>query len=120
MTRVVNDGFSGIQVAEQTVSDAWIGQLLLAESEAETVVGACARVRERAAGRVRAAQRAGDLAALIRLQGDLEAADAGWCRAVADHERARAGLVRELSGWSAGIASRVREARADQQNAGRR
>jgi len=120
MARVVNDAFSGVQVAEQAVSDAWIGQLLLAESEAETVAGACARVRERAAARVREAQRAGDLAALARFQGDLEAADAGWGRAVADHERARDRLVRELSGWSAGVASRIREAWADQQNAGRR
>jgi len=39
---------------------------------------------------------------------------------VADHERARDRLVRELSGWSAGVASRIREAWADQQNAGRR
>lgn len=120
MTRVVNDGTSGIQVTGQTVSDARIGQLLVAESEAETVVGACARVRQRAAGRVRAAQRAGDLDALTRSQGDLEAADAGWGRALAAHERARAGLARELSAWSPGVASRIREAHSDQQNAARR
>lgn len=39
---------------------------------------------------------------------------------VADREPARDGLVRELSGWSAGIAGRIRAAQAEQRNAGRR
>jgi hypothetical protein len=69
-------GREAVRTAEQAVSDTWIGRLLLAESEAETVVGACAHVRERAARRVRAAQRRGDLAALVRAQTDLELADA--------------------------------------------
>ena len=107
-----------VRTAEQTVSDAWIGQVLLAECETEAVLGACTRVREQAAGRVRAAQRAGNLADLVRSQCDLELAEAARRRAVDAHERARIRLVHEVSAWSEGIARRVRQARADRPNAG--
>lgn len=109
-----------VRSAEQTVSDAWIGKLLLAESEAEAVVGACVRARERAAGRVRAAQEAGDPAGLARSQCDLEVADAGWGQALAAHKHAHTRLTRELSRWSQSTAHRVRQALADQPGARRR
>jgi hypothetical protein len=54
--------------AEQTVSDAWIGRLLLAESQAEIVVDACVRVRKRAGDSVRSAPSPGPVGhrALLR------------------------------------------------------
>jgi hypothetical protein len=95
-----------VGTAEQTVSDAWIGELLLAESETQVVVRACVRVRKRTADRVRTAQRAGDLAALVRAQ--------------QTHEHARARLAHELAVWSGGVARRGRQARADRSDARRR
>lgn len=118
-------GFSGpvyreaVRTAEQTVSDAWIGRLLLAESEAEAVVGACARARERAAVKVRAAQQTGDLSGLARSQTDLERADAAWGQALAAHEHASGRLSRELAAWSESTAHRVRQALSDRSGAGR-
>lgn len=117
-------GFSGpmyreaVRTAEQTVSDAWIGRLLLAESEAEAVVGACARERERAVAKVRTAQQNGDLPGLARWQTDLEQADAAWGRALAAHERASGTLTRELAAWSESTAHRVRQALSDRSGAG--
>lgn len=109
-----------VRTAEQTVSDAWIGRLLMDESEAEAVVGACARARERAAGRVRAAQQAGDLAGLAQSQSELETADDGWRRARAIHEQAHSRLARELAMWSQCTAHRVRQALADRAGGRRR
>jgi hypothetical protein len=98
-----------VRTAEQAVNDAWIGRLLVAESQAEAVLGACVRTRERAAGRVRAARRSGDPAALARAQTDLRTADTGCGRAWEAHEAAGAELVRELRVWSRSTASRVRQ-----------
>lgn len=109
-----------IRTAEQAVSDAWIGQLMLTESEAEAVVRACARVRQRAADRVRTAQRTGDLAALAESQSDLETADAGWGRALAAQERAGAHLTDELAIWSESTAQRVRQRLSERSTAGHR
>lgn len=109
-----------VRTAEQTVSDAWLGRLLLAESEAEATVGACARTRQRAAERVRSAQRTGDLVALTRSQTDLEHADRAWGGSLAVYEHARAKLAHELERWADGTARRVREAWADRSIAGRR
>lgn len=102
-----------VRTAEQAVSDAWIGRLLVAESEADAVLGACARVRQRAADRVRAAQRAGDLAELARSQSDLELADAGWGRAIAARDHVGEQLARELATWSESTAHRVRQRLSD-------
>ena len=109
-----------VRTAEQTVSDAWIGRLLLAETEAGAVLGACARVRERAAGRVRAAQRSGDLSALVRSQTDLEQADAACRRALEAHEHARDRLAREHRLWAEANARRARPAPAGRSSTGRR
>jgi len=88
---------AAVRSAEQTVADAWIGQLLLAENEAEVAVGACTRVRNRAAEQVRAAQRSGDLAALVRSQCALERADRACSRALEEYIQARG----RLSIWAA-------------------
>ena len=109
-----------VRSAEQTVSDAWLGRLLLAESEAEATVGACTRARQRAAERVRSAQQTGDLNALTRSQTDLEHADRAWGGSLDAFERARTKLADELESWAAGTARRVREAWADRAIAGRR
>jgi hypothetical protein len=109
-----------VRAAEQTVSDAWLGRLLLAESEAEAVLGARARDRERAADRVRAAQRARNLTVLVQSQIHLERADAAWAEAMEAHERAGEVLARELRAWSEGTAHRVRQALSDQSGARRR
>lgn len=120
-----DSGFSGpmyreaVRTAEQTVSDAWIGRLLLAESEAEAVVGACARARERAAAQVRTAQQSGDLPGLARSQTDLEQAHAAWGQALAAHEHASGRLSRELATWSESTAHRVRQALSERSGAGR-
>ena len=102
-----------VRTAEQAVSDAWIGRLLVAESQAEAVLGACVRTRERAAGRVQAAWRSGDHAALAQAQTDLRTADTGCGRAWEAHEAAGAELVRELRVWSRSTASRVRQTLAE-------
>jgi len=107
------EGRDAVRAAEQTVSDAWIGRLLLAESEAGAVLGACARVRRRAADRVREAQRGGDVAALARTQTELDIADAAQRRALETHERHRVKLAHELTAWSEALACRLHEARAD-------
>jgi hypothetical protein len=139
MTHVVSDGLNTVRAAgqkvregagaadreavcaaEQTVGDAWIGRLLLIESETEAIAGACARTRERAADRVRDAQRAGDLAALARSQSDLETADTAWGHALKAHRHARTRLSRELAAWSQSTTHRVRQALSDQPGALRR
>jgi hypothetical protein len=109
-----------IRTAEQTVGDAWIGRLLLTESEAEATVAVRTRLRERALGRVREAQRAGDLSTLVRAQLDLEFADRAWSRAVEEYELARRKLNDELALWSEATANRVGQAWADRSAAGRR
>lgn len=109
-----------IRTAEQTVGDAWIGRLLLTESEAEAAVGVRTRLRERAACRVREAQRTGDLNALVRAQLDLEFADQAWSRAVEGYELARGRLAEELATWGEATANRVGQAWADRSAAGRR
>lgn len=113
-------GRDAVRRAEQTVGDAWIGQLLLAEAESEATVGACSRVRDRVAERVRAAQRSGDLSALVRSQADLERADQAWSRAVHVYDGARERLARELALWTDATARRARQAWADRPSVGRR
>lgn len=109
-----------IRTAEQTVGDAWIGRLLLTESEAEAAVAVRTRLREQAAARVFQAQRAGDLNALVRAQLDLEFADRAWSQAVEGYELARRKLSDELALWSEATANRVGQAWADRSAAGRR
>ena len=108
-----------VRAAEQTVNDAWIGRLLLAESEAEAVIGACVRARERAADRLRDAQQAGDLAALASAQSDLEVADTACGHALKAHGHAHTRLSHELAIWSESTAERVRQALPDQPGARR-
>jgi hypothetical protein len=103
-----------VRTAEQTVSDAWIGRLLSAESEADAVVGSCARVRERATDQVRAAQQAGDLTLIVHSQDSLELADAAWYRALDARAHAGTRLASELEMWSENTAHRVRQALSDQ------
>lgn len=114
------DHRAAVHAAEQAVSDAWIGRLLLAESETAAILSACARVRERAADQVRTAQQAGRLAALAQSQTDLEFADAAWGRAVEAHRHARTRLARELETWSERTAHRVRQTLADRTDTRRR
>ena len=109
-----------VRTAEQTVADAWIGQLLLAENEAEVAVGACTRVRNRAAAQVRAAQRAGDLAALVRSQRALERADRACGRALEEYTQARNQLSDQLTEWACATQRRIRQAQEDRSGAGRR
>lgn len=113
-------GRDAVRRAEQAVGDAWIGHLLLAEAESEATVGACSRVRDRVAERVRAAQRSGDLHALVRSQEDLERADRAWGHALDVYDGARARLAHELALWTDATASRARQAWADRPAVGRR
>jgi hypothetical protein len=113
-------GREAVRAAEQTVGDAWIGRLLLAESETEAALGVRTRLRERAAGRLREAQRAGDLNDLVRAQIELEFADRAWGRAAEEYEHARSRLTAELALWSEATATRVGQAWADRSSAGRR
>lgn len=109
-----------VRTAEQTVADAWIGQLLLAENEAQVAVGASTRVRNRVAAQVRAAQRAGDLDALVRSQSALERADRACGRALEEYARARNQLSDQLTEWACATQRRIRQAQADRSGAGRR
>jgi hypothetical protein len=109
-----------VRTAEQTVADAWIGQLLLAENEAEVAVGACTRVRNRVAAQVRDAQRTGDLDALVRSQYALERADRACGRALEEYVHARTQLSEQLTEWACATQRRIRQAQADRSRAGRR
>jgi len=46
------DQRAAVRSAEQAVSDAWIGQLLLAEYDAHVTVDVCTRIRARLADRL--------------------------------------------------------------------
>jgi hypothetical protein len=109
-----------VRTAEQTVNDAWIGQLLLAEAESEATAGACARVRDRAVDRVRSAQCSGDLVALVQAQSELERADRVCEHAALAYDDARDRLARELADWTDATAQRARQAWADRPAAGHR
>ena len=109
-----------MRTAEQTVADAWIGPLLLAEKEAEVAVGACTRVRNRVAAQVRDAQRTGDLDALVRSQYALERADRACGRALEEYVHARTQLSEQLTEWACATQRRIRQAQADRSRAGRR
>lgn len=103
-----------VRVAEQTVSDAWIGQLLLAESESQTLLDACTHIRERTAGLLRAAERTDDPVTLARSRTALELAENAREKAYEVHERAADRLTHELMMWSHATARRVRQSLTDQ------
>ncbi|GAA1987117.1 hypothetical protein [Catenulispora subtropica] len=102
-----------VRTAEQTVHDAWLGQLLLAEAESEATMAASTRVRHRVAERVRDAQRSGDLVSLARSQAELEHADRACGRALGEYAEARDQLARELAEWTDATAGRARQAWCD-------
>ena len=104
---------AAVRIAEQVVSDSWIGLLMLAERETLDIVHACALVAEQAAERVRAAQQSGDLSALVRAQADLETVDLACGQALRAHEQAHDRLTSELDLWSQTTARRVRQSLSD-------
>src|SRR5947208_618506 len=83
------DQRAAVRSAEQAVSDAWIGQLLLAEYEAHMTVDLCTRIREQLADRLRVAQQVGDPAAIDETWRRLESADRAYAAALDSYEESR-------------------------------
>lgn len=106
-------GREAVRAAEQTVSDAWIGQLLVAEHEASVEAAECLRACGRLAARLVALQAAGDTAAVDELRERLERANGRSADAMADYDGVRDLLAQELEGWASTTRVRIAASRAD-------
>lgn len=104
---------AAVRSAEQAVSDAWIGQLLLAEYEAHVTVDICTRVRERLASRLHVAERVGDPASIEETSRRLERADRACATALDTYSQSRELLAEQLDDWLCATRGRFREAEAD-------
>lgn len=107
------DQRAAVRSAEQTVSDAWIGQLLLAEHEAHLTVDVCTRVRERLADRLRVARQVGDPPAIQETARRLDRADHACAVALDTYSESRDLLAEQLENWLRATRMRFREAQDD-------
>jgi hypothetical protein len=112
------DQRAAVRSAEQAVSDAWIGQLLAAEYEAQVAAGICTKVRERLADRLRAAEKAGDRRAIEETRRKLECADQVCATALDTYAEAREVLAAQLEEWLRATRVRYREAEDDRRVVG--
>lgn len=112
------DERAAVRSAEQAVSDAWIGQLLAAEYEAQVAADICTRVRERLADRLRVEQRAGEPAAVEQTRRRLECADRLCGDALDTYAEAREVLAGQLEAWLLATRGRFREAEDDRRVVG--
>jgi hypothetical protein len=102
-----------VRNAEQAVSDAWIGQLLLAEYEAHVTVDLCTQVRRRLADRLQVAERVGDTSSIEETSRRLEHAERACATALDTYSQSRELLAEQLEDWLCATRDRVREAEAD-------
>jgi hypothetical protein len=102
-----------VRSAEQTVADAWIGQLLLAEAEAEAVVSVCDRKRQLAVEQIRIARRAGDISALAQAQSAFHRAAADCDESLQDFHHAGTRLAEHLTDWACFTQRRISQRQAD-------
>ena len=112
------DQRAAVRSAEQAVSDAWIGQLLAAEYEAQVAAGICTQVRERLADRLRTAEQAGDLPAIEETWRKLECANQVCTTALDTYAEARDLLAVQLEEWLRATRVRYREAEDDRRVVG--
>jgi hypothetical protein len=112
------DQRAAVRSAEQAVSDAWIGQLLAAEYEAQVAAGICTQVRERLADRLRAAEQAGDHRTIEETRRKLERADQVCATALDTYVEARDVLAVQLEEWLRATRVRFREAEDDRRVVG--
>ena len=109
---------AAVRSAEQAVSDAWIGQLVAAEYEAQVAAGICTRVRERLAERLRVALREGDMAAMAEASRKLESADQVCAAARDTYSQARELVAEQLEDLLRATRVRYREAEDDRRVVG--
>ena len=112
------DQRAAVRSAEQAVSDAWIGQLLLAEYEAHATVDLCTRVRQRLTDRLRVAHQVGDPATIAETWRRLESADRAFGAALDSYEESRDLLAGQLEHWLSATRGRIREFEADRRVVG--
>jgi hypothetical protein len=112
------DRRAAVRSAEQAVSDAWIGQLLAAEYEAQVAAGICTQVRGRLADRLHAAEQAGDQAAIDETWRRLLSADQVCASALDTYAEAREVLAEQLEEWLRATRGRFREAEDDRRVVG--
>lgn len=102
-----------VRSAEQAVSDAWIGELLLAEYEAHVTVDLCTWVRSRLADRLHVAEHVGDPASIQETSRRLERAERACANALDTYSQSRELLAEQLDDWLCSTRGRFREAEAD-------
>ncbi|ACU73042.1 hypothetical protein Caci_4178 [Catenulispora acidiphila DSM 44928] len=107
------DQRAAVRSAEQAVSDAWIGQLLLAEYEAHVAVDICTRVREQLADRLRAAELSGDPPAIEETARRFANAEHACAVALDTYSESRDLLAEQLDDWLCATRMRFREAQDD-------
>lgn len=112
------DQRAAVRSAEQAVSDAWIGQLLLAEYEAHMTVDLCTRIREQLADRLRVAQQVGDPTTIDETWRRLEGADRAYADALDSYEESRDLLAGQLEDWLSATRGRIREFENDRRVVG--
>jgi hypothetical protein len=112
------DQRAAVRSAEQAVSDAWIGQLLLAEYEAHVRVDICTQVRGRLADRLRVAQQVGDPSTIAETRRRLEHVDRACANALDTYSESRELLAEQLEKWLHASRMRFREAQADRRVVG--
>ena len=107
-----------VRSAEQAVSDAWIGQLLLAEYEAQSTVSLCTHVRERLVERLTVVQLVGDQQAVVETRRRLESANRACAAALDSYAETRKLLEAQLEEWVLNTRIRFREAEDDRRVVG--
>jgi hypothetical protein len=112
------DQRAAVRSAEQAVSDAWIGQLLLAEYDAHVTVDIHTRIRARLADRLRVAERVGDPSTIAETRRRLDSAEQACAVALDTYSDSRELLAEQLDKWLAASRMRYREAEADRRVVG--
>lgn len=104
---------AAVRSAEQAVSDAWIGQLVAAEYEAQVAVEICTRVRERLTTRLCVAEQVGDAQTIAETRRRLASADRVCAGALDTYAESRELLVEQMDQWLHATRMRFRESEDD-------
>lgn len=107
-----------VRVAEQTVSDAWMELLILAQQEAEITVAACRRACEELAERLLEAKGGSDLRTLTETQERFAQVVYALDKALDDQEQAQQIWAEEAEEWASCTERRLQEAEDDQHGEG--
>lgn len=112
------DQRAAVRSAEQAVSDAWIGQLLLAEYDAHVTVDMCTRIRARLADRLCVAEQVGDPSTIAETRRRLDSAERSCAAALDTYADSRELLAEQLEKWLHASRIRFREAEDDRRVVG--